>query len=360
MSSNTNSLVSNFSNLFSLSNPNTVKTPTPSKTQTNPTPNTIQPTSIIDSIKSTVENTFSQNSNKSPTLTSSQKNTTQPLSNNVVSKSQTQQSTTSSVKSQTQQQTPQQTPSPQTTQQTPQQTSQQTVPQTVQQTIPQTSAVSFDGNSIPSTTFIKDNNEITISVNNTLWRNLMNLSILIFTVRNFMIFTICAILLFLSYNVFLYNVEKTDFFNKHLGKGVVEIFKDLKAIISNTIFGLETATDTVTQSIGLSNKRSKVVSHDQEENNSNVKEKKSIEKKSKTKQLENKINEPNYESIYEKEIKSFEKALGDFDSPNKKGWCYVGSDRGYRSCVKVSEQDACLSKDIYPRKDLCENPTLRI
>jgi hypothetical protein len=356
MSSNTNSLVSNFSNLFSLSNPNTVKTPTPSKTQKSPTPNTIQPTSIIDSIKSTVENTFSQNSNKSPTLTSSQKNTTQPLSNNVVSKSQTQQSTTSSVKSQTPQQTPQQTPSPQTAQQTPQ----QTAPQTVQQTAPQTSAVSFDGNSIPSTTFIKDNNEITISVNNTLWRNLINLSILIFTVRNFMIFTICAILLFLSYNVFLYNVEKTDFFNKHLGKGVVEIFKDLKAIISNTIFGLETATDTVTQSIGLSNKRSKVVSHDQEENNSDTKEKKTIEKKSKTKQLENKINEPNYESIYEKEIKSFEKALGDFDSPNKKGWCYVGSDRGYRSCVKVSEQDACLSKDIYPRKDLCENPTLRI
>ena len=45
---------------------------------------------------------------------------------------------------------------------------------------------------------------------------------------------------------------------------------------------------------------------------------------------------------------------------NKKGWCNTGSDRGYRSCVYVSENDACMSKKIYPTRDICIHPSLRV
>lgn len=42
----------------------------------------------------------------------------------------------------------------------------------------------------------------------------------------------------------------------------------------------------------------------------------------------------------------------------KKGWCYIGTDRGYRSCVEL-EANKCLSGDIFPSKDICINPSLR-
>ena len=41
------------------------------------------------------------------------------------------------------------------------------------------------------------------------------------------------------------------------------------------------------------------------------------------------------------------------------GFCYVGEDRGIRSCVKLSKHDKCMSGDIFPTRDLCINPNLR-
>ena len=44
----------------------------------------------------------------------------------------------------------------------------------------------------------------------------------------------------------------------------------------------------------------------------------------------------------------------------KSGYCFVGEDRGYRTCIKVGEVDKCMSGDIFPNKDICINPNLRI
>lgn len=43
----------------------------------------------------------------------------------------------------------------------------------------------------------------------------------------------------------------------------------------------------------------------------------------------------------------------------KAGWCFVGEDRGFRSCARISESDTCISGDIFPSQDMCINPTLR-
>ena len=40
----------------------------------------------------------------------------------------------------------------------------------------------------------------------------------------------------------------------------------------------------------------------------------------------------------------------------KSGYCYIGEDRGFRSCVKVNQADHCMSGDIFPSKDICVNP----
>ena len=43
----------------------------------------------------------------------------------------------------------------------------------------------------------------------------------------------------------------------------------------------------------------------------------------------------------------------------KAGWCYIGEDRGFRSCAKVGVNDKCMSGDIFPSHEICVNPTLR-
>jgi len=43
----------------------------------------------------------------------------------------------------------------------------------------------------------------------------------------------------------------------------------------------------------------------------------------------------------------------------KAGYCYIGEDRGYRSCLRVGEGDHCMSGEIFPSRDICVNPQLR-
>jgi len=48
------------------------------------------------------------------------------------------------------------------------------------------------------------------------------------------------------------------------------------------------------------------------------------------------------------------------NKPNsKQGYCYIGEDRGFRSCIEVGKGDVCMSGDIFPTKDICINPNLR-
>ena len=44
---------------------------------------------------------------------------------------------------------------------------------------------------------------------------------------------------------------------------------------------------------------------------------------------------------------------------SKSGWCFVGEDRGFRSCVNVGMNDECMSGEIFSTKELCVNPSLR-
>jgi len=44
---------------------------------------------------------------------------------------------------------------------------------------------------------------------------------------------------------------------------------------------------------------------------------------------------------------------------NKGGWCFVGEDRGYRSCLLVQENTGCMSGQVFPSEDVCVNPELR-
>lgn len=44
---------------------------------------------------------------------------------------------------------------------------------------------------------------------------------------------------------------------------------------------------------------------------------------------------------------------------SKSGWCYIGEDRGFRTCAQVGVNDTCMSGDIFPSQEICINPNLR-
>ena len=61
-------------------------------------------------------------------------------------------------------------------------------------------------------------------------------------------------------------------------------------------------------------------------------------------------------SIEERHIQELE----DLEQLEEKGFCYIGTDRGIRSCINVKPGDKCMSGHIFPRRDVCVNPTLRL
>lgn len=47
-------------------------------------------------------------------------------------------------------------------------------------------------------------------------------------------------------------------------------------------------------------------------------------------------------------------------SQSKGGYCYIGDDRGHRSCMQVGGDDVCMSGEIFPTNEICINPSLRV
>ena len=47
-------------------------------------------------------------------------------------------------------------------------------------------------------------------------------------------------------------------------------------------------------------------------------------------------------------------------SRSGKGYCFVGEDRGHRTCAELSANQQCMSGNIFPSMDMCVNPQLRL
>jgi hypothetical protein len=44
----------------------------------------------------------------------------------------------------------------------------------------------------------------------------------------------------------------------------------------------------------------------------------------------------------------------------KSGWCYIGEDNGFRACSEIGVNDMCMSGEVFPTRDICMNPSLRL
>jgi len=60
----------------------------------------------------------------------------------------------------------------------------------------------------------------------------------------------------------------------------------------------------------------------------------------------------------ERDYQAYE-ASSSVNGGGKAGWCFIGEDRGYRTCAQVDANDTCMSGDIFPSHEICVNPNLR-
>ena len=49
----------------------------------------------------------------------------------------------------------------------------------------------------------------------------------------------------------------------------------------------------------------------------------------------------------------------DIQRNKNQGYCLVGTDKGFRSCIYVGTNDTCKSGKIHPTMDVCKDPKLR-
>jgi hypothetical protein len=76
--------------------------------------------------------------------------------------------------------------------------------------------------------------------------------------------------------------------------------------------------------------------------------------------LKNKILKPHIkqnEFVLPSDVKP---SIGSGENKLQSGFCYIGEDRGFRSCISVGSGDTCMSGDIFPTQAVCINPKLRV
>ena len=154
-----------------------------------------------------------------------------------------------------------------------------------------------------------------------------------------MLFLFLSILL-LIYNLYLYITQKTDIFKKHFG---IDIFSHFKNEKRGAIAFKKSLNDT----INLNKK------------NLDLSKGTKIRKRMSESPIERKNDErQKYKEDLEK-VDSISSYSGPLQATTKGGFCYIGTDRTNRACVKISSGDICASKQIYPSMDICINPNLR-
>ena len=170
------------------------------------------------------------------------------------------------------------------------------------------------------------------------------------------IFFIILILAFLGFNIFAYlgliTGKTADYLKpllEYLGYPIVDTTKQTlkksiegtKEIIDVAAVGADTTLDTLEKSLDGKSDVMKSLND------------------AKTRMDNKRASIRNQETVNEPEPDESGSST-QMSRTGKAGFCYIGEDRGIRSCIQVGENDKCISGDIFPSRDICVNPNLRM
>jgi hypothetical protein len=159
---------------------------------------------------------------------------------------------------------------------------------------------------------------------------------------------IVLILAFLGFNIFAYLAKGTQDVTSVFSPIIQKIFGTTAAVSSQAIDVTAEGTKSVvsgtanTINTGLTDVQNVTPNH-------NIQDANTLNKALNSSQVQ-KQSSQDYET---------DNASSSIQSGGKQGWCYIGEDRGFRSCAYVGVNDDCMSGDIFPSKEICVNPSLR-
>ena len=160
-----------------------------------------------------------------------------------------------------------------------------------------------------------------------------------FTFTNMLIFLL--VLSLLGFNIYAYLAKGTMTFIEFFQHTVYRIFGLVSQTVSVSAEGASASLEVA--DVGLANIKKSVELPEDE-----------VEAK--------KEGEPDREDADVNPLTNQRETGEDYEASeatSKVGWCFVGEDRGYRSCAEVGAADKCMSGDIFPSKEICVNPSLR-
>jgi len=172
---------------------------------------------------------------------------------------------------------------------------------------------------------------------------------------------IILILAFLGFNIFIYLAKGTQVFAQLsaylasvIGTGAAETTKQVTNVAATgTKAAADIAAGTVNTTVNVAQETASSIK------NSNYTEQQqlnmSLNQANKAQQQtgEDGEGEPGYKA--DESGSSIQSSKG----AGKSGWCYIGEDRGFRSCIQVGVNDQCMSGDIFPSQEICMYPELR-
>jgi len=193
---------------------------------------------------------------------------------------------------------------------------------------------------------------------------------------------IILVLAFLGFNIFLYlakgTQDITNFFAPIISKilGVFALITGqvinttatgAKAVVNTTADVIDTgltgvqnvtqeATDFVSQNATQGNKASSSVGGTQVSNaipTADVMQNNTLNKALNSSNVKQNIGK-SHDYVADDSTSSIQK------TQTKGGYCYIGEERGHRSCMRVNENDTCMSGEIFPTNEICINPSLRV
>jgi hypothetical protein len=172
---------------------------------------------------------------------------------------------------------------------------------------------------------------------------------------------IILILAFLGFNIFVYLAQGTKTITDIFGPLIQKIFgttisitgqavdvsaEGAKAVVAGTANVLEsglTAIQDITPNKAPSTVGGQTISQPQVNNTQQSTLNKAL----------------NDSQTQQTDYQAHEAASSLGDRTGQVGWCYVGDDRGFRSCAQVGANDICMSGEIFPSHEICMNPSLR-
>ena len=172
---------------------------------------------------------------------------------------------------------------------------------------------------------------------------------------------IILILAFLGFNIFVYLAKGTQDIASFFGPLTQKLFGTTASIAGQTVdIAAEGAKAVVGGTAGAVNTGLSAVQDITPNNATSSIKSQPVQTQQTTRPSDTGLNKAlNNSQEQNMDYQALEASSSVHSGGGQSGWCFVGEDRGFRSCALVNEDDKCMSGDIFPSQELCINPNLR-